>query len=146
MAWPGLAGKRVFRPPKNRPAFNGLLSQKTRSREGQEFLAMFYKWTAIRSRNNFSTIFLPIYYYGNQRCIFYRINTKSSLGKQKIQSFKKLVQQREKTDHKATTSPLLSFHKVWCSRETQILLVSTQIKNFFFNSSNIEVCIYRCMK
>ena len=49
-------------------------------------------------------------------------------------------------DHKATTSPLLSFHKVWRSSKTQILLVSTQIKNFFFNSSNIELCICRCMK
>ena len=49
-------------------------------------------------------------------------------------------------DNKATTSPLLSFHKVWHSSKTQILLVSTQIKNFFFNSSNIELCICRCMK
>ena len=56
------------------------------------------------------------------------------------------MQERENIDHKATTSLLLSFHKVWRSSKTQILLVSTQIKSFFFNSSNIELDIYRCMK
>ena len=57
------------------------------------------------------------------------------------------MQEREKhRSYNAATSPLLSFHKVWRSIETQILLVSTHTKTFFFNSSNIELCLYRCMK
>ena len=56
-SWPGLPGKRGLEKPgkpgyrsmafpatlKNRPAFHGFLGQKTRSRESQEFVTMFYK-------------------------------------------------------------------------------------------------------
>ena len=67
-SWPGLPGKRGLEKPgkpgsrpgfwgkpgyrsmafpatlKSRPPFHGFLGEKTRSRESQEFVAIFYKW------------------------------------------------------------------------------------------------------
>ena len=98
--------------------------------QNQFFLQYFHLFIIMTITNVFFTGSIPKLVWVNRK---YRV-------------LRNQCKKGKNIDNKATTSPLLSFHKVWHSSKTQILLVSTQIKNFFFNSSNIELCICRCMK